>query len=770
MPGPFAIPRCVRHRERVLERSDPALPIAGSLRPYERLRDDERPWASALLAAIICVLSVLCSARVQGQGEDKIPRDLIEQRIEAAAEQLGEDNDLDLTVLFDILAGYYQDPIDLNRTDAQELSNLQLLNDAQIGALLAHIADNGRLLSIYELQAVDGWDVRTIQLVLPFVRVSGNEQRTAASFKEIMKNGSHEVIVRSVLNVEERKGFMDRDNPIGQEYSDPDGEALPDFSDAQVVDSLRRNNRVYLGSPVKLYARYRFRYRQNISFGITAEKDEGEEFFQGSQQNGFDFYSAHLFVRNIGPVKALALGDYQAQFGQGLTYWSGLAFGSKSAYTMNVKRNAGGLLPYASVNENLFLRGIGATIGLGKKFDITAFYSQRKLDANVDSIADGDNSAGDVGIIFSSFQEDGFHRTNNELQKKDALDARTIGGHLHFRHKALSIGATLANVSFGTELVRNTRPYNQFEFQGSQNTTMGIDASWLWRNVSVFGEVARSSSGGVAFNVGSLLALDRTVSLALVYRNYQRDFHGLVSTGFAEGTNPWNEEGFYAGIEVRPTRQWALNAYFDRFRFPWLRFLVNSPSDGYDALVQLTWKPSKTVELYARYRHQDRARNTSEDVEGIDFIVNAVQENYRFNASYRVSESISLRTRAEAINFTRGNDPLKHGLLVYQDLVHRPLRSTFEYTLRVALFDTDNYDSRVYAYENDIIGLFSIPPYYGRGMRWYAMVRANPMKRVDVWVRYGAWLYNNQEVYSSGLQEIHGSVRSEVKMQVRVMF
>ncbi|MEZ4759397.1 MAG: hypothetical protein R2810_06365 [Flavobacteriales bacterium] len=63
-----------------------------------------------------------------------------------------------------------------------------------------------------------------------------------------------------------------------------------------MLDSLRRNSRLYLGPSYKLYTRYRFRYRQNISFGITAEKDEGEEFFTGAQPDGFDFYSAHLFT------------------------------------------------------------------------------------------------------------------------------------------------------------------------------------------------------------------------------------------------------------------------------------------------------------------------------------------------------------------------------------------------------------------------------------------------------------------------------------------
>ena len=155
---------------------------------------------------------------------------------------------------------------------------------------------------------------------------------------------------------------------------------------------------------------------------------------------------------------------------------------------------------------------------------------------------------------------------------------------------------------------------------------------------------------------------------------------------------------------------------------------------------------------------------------GVDPLVDVDQSNYRFNATYKVSESVSLRTRVEAVDYRRTNEPVEHGFIIYQDLVHRPLRSKVEITLRAALFETDSYDARVYAYESDLIGVFSIPPYYGRGMRWYAMLRFKPLRRVDVWLRYGAWLYNDQDRISSGLQEIAGDRRSDLKMQVRVRF
>ena len=720
-----------------------------------------------LASVVVTWLAFTVSAQV-----DNVPRDVIEQRIEAAAEQVGGDADVDLTGLFQVLLDHFNDPIDLNNATAQDLSSLMLLNDVQISSLLQHVARNGKLQNIYELQTINGWDVNTINLIRPFVNVRENALGSTATLKEMLKQGGHELTLRSTMNVEERKGFMDRKNFFGKDYYDADGDALPDFSDDHVRDSLRANSKVYLGSPYRIYTRYRFRYRQNVSFGFTAEKDEGEEFFKGSQPDGYDFYSAHLFVRNIGRLKALAIGDYSAQFGQGLTFWNGLAFASKSSFSLNVKRNGVGLAPYTSVNENLYMRGAAATFALAKKWEVTGFFSTKKIDGNITSIGSGTDTLGTniEDLAFSSFQEDGFHRTTNEVEKRNSIGEQIAGGHLRYRTSTFSIGTTAAHVSYDATLQRTASPYNQYDFQGSENTTVGVDWNLLYRNFTWFGEVAQSANGGMAMNTGLLIALDKRVSMSLLFRDYGRDYHGLYSVAFAEGTNPWNERGVFTGIEIRPNRRWQMNAYVDRFSFPWLRYLTDAPSSGFDWLAQVNWRPSKKVEIYARVRHQDKAKNTAEDVDGIDPLVRAEQTNYRVNVSCKVSNSVSLRSRVETVDYQRGSAPLQHGFLLYQDIVHRPMKSPVELTARFALFESGSYDARVYAYENDLLGVFSIPAYYGRGVRWYAMARITPWRRVDLWLRYGAWIYRDQTVISSGLQEIAGNVRSDLKLQVRWTF
>lgn len=719
---------------------------------------------------VLAFLLLLGASVLRAQEVSPELRELIEQRIATIAEQLGDDSDVDLSALADQLTDRLNDPINLNRTNADELASLNLLSPIQINAILDHIRVYGKFISIYELQTIDGLDLATLELLRPFVTISG-EGTSRTSLKEMLANGKSEVLLRTQINIEQRRGFMGGGDPFNSPYHYPNGNPLPDFSDAQVMDSLRANNKVYLGSPWKVYTRYRFKYRRNLDFGITAEKDEGEEFFKGSQKQGFDFYSAHLFLRDIGPVKALALGDYQAQFGQGLVFSSGLAFSRKSSYTMNITRNSPGLSPYASVNENQFLRGVGATMGLGKHFEGTAFISRKKYDANVQAGIDTSSSGFDSDLsTFSSFLEDGYHRTNTELGKKNSLEEFIYGGHLRYERNGVEIGATAAQVQFGHALTKSTVPYNQFEFQGISNTTYGIDWKVPYRNITWFGEGARSASGGMAGLTGILVALDKRLSLAMLYRNLQRDFQGLYSSAFAESSNPWNEHGLYTGIELRATRKWVLNAYYDQFTFPWLRYQTNAPGGGYEALGQLTWTPSRGVQLYVKARTQVKSINTEESMSGVLPLVDAKQTNYRFNASYKVSDGVTLRTRVESVNYQRGKTPMEHGFLVYQDIIHRPKRGKVEFTGRIALFSTDSYDARLYAFESDVPGVFSLPPIYGRGMRWYTMLRWSVARHLDLWARYGITMFTDRDVISSGLQEIAGSNKSDLKMELKFTF
>lgn len=664
----------------------------------------------------------------------------INQKVESIAEQT--DAELDYTDLLEQLNYYLAHPVNLNNTDETELKKLMVLNDIQISNLLGHIEKNGKLISLYELQSISGFDLETIYKILPYVYVSNDVKNRHFSFKEMLANSTNQLFIRYQQVIEEQQGFA----PI----TDSALEASP--------------NSRYLGSPEKIFAKYRFTYYNNISFGVTAEKDVGEEFFTGSQKNGFDFYSAHLYVGGFGVVKSFAVGDYQVQFGQGLTLWSGLGFG-KSSDAVGIKKNGMGIKPYTSVDENLFLRGLATTLGF-KDVELSLFYSNKKIDGNVTAT---DTTSNEV-LYISSLQETGLHSTPNEVADKDAIGETMYGTHLCYKTKKINLGATAFKSQYSADLQRPLQLYNQFEFTGKENSNIGIDYSYIFKNLNIFGEVSQSENGGKAFMSGCLLSLDQKVALSLLYRNYGKDYQALYSSAFAEGSSTANEKGVFAGVVLKPIRSFSITAYLDNISFPWLKYRIDAPSKALDYLLQVNWKPSKKLEMYVRYRQENKTINNSSDEAMFNIPDVTLKQNYRFNAAYKVSKTVTLKNRVEFTRYIIGTETQQTGYLIYQDIAFKKMKSPFSFSARFALFDSDTYDSRIYSYESDVLYSYSIPAFYYKGSRFYITTRYSINRNIDVWLRFAQTYYNNKTVISSGLYEIDGNTKSDLKIQVRFRF
>jgi DNA uptake protein ComE-like DNA-binding protein len=181
----------------------------------------------------------------------------INQNIELISEQM-QSEDGDLSNLTESWTYYKSHPLNLNKAKREELADLLLLTDIQINNLLQHREKNGYLISIYELQSINGFDLATIKKIIPFVYVSDNFNSAFFSTKEMFKDGKHEFVTRFQRIMEPQAGF-------------------------NVNDSIRgkKPNSYYLGDPNRVFARYSFQYNNNVSFVLAGEKDAGEQFHIG---------------------------------------------------------------------------------------------------------------------------------------------------------------------------------------------------------------------------------------------------------------------------------------------------------------------------------------------------------------------------------------------------------------------------------------------------------------------------------------------------------
>ena len=666
--------------------------------------------------------------------------EVVQQRIEFIAEQL-ETEEIDLTNVVEQLNYYFDHPLNLNGATAEELEELNLLSSVQINDLLLHVKLFGKLISVYELQSLEYWDLQTIQLVLPFIRVDDKLDNLHVSWKEALNQGNYEAFLRYQSTPESKSGY------------------------ANVPDSIQQtSNSFYYGNSDHYYTRLRYSYRTNISIGITGDKDAGEQFFKGAQKNGFDFYSVHAFFKGGKYIRAVALGDYQIQIGQGLNLWSGYAFG-KTADVTNVKKTANPLKPYTSVDETRFMRGAAIDIGY-KAFSLTSFASVKKVDASLlsDSLFD------DLEFV-TSINLTGLHRTNSEIAKKNALTEKIVGSNLRFRNRNFQVGIAGIFQGYDKDYSKAIQPYNQFDFRGKNMFSLSADYSWVIKNFNFFGETSRSSYNGSWANLhGVLFSLDSRASFSILYRNYQRGYQTLYNTGFSEGSNTQNESGIYAGLKMKLSPAWTVNSYVDLFKFPWMKYQVDSPSTGHEFMFQPSYKPNKQLEIYVRFREQLRQKNSRDSDGTVTPIEDVIQRNYRLNISYAVSEFFTIKSRIEYVTINRKSNTPEKGLIISQDVLFKPKKLPFDLALRYVLFDTDSYDTRIYSYENNALYVFAVPSYYYQGSRAYAMIRYSFLRHCDLWVRYGVFIYNNRSSIGSGAEEITGSKKSDITVQLRVKF
>ncbi len=695
------------------------------------------------LYKILIIISLFLFVNYSFSQEVVDNQQLIEDLIENIAES--SDEELDYTSLFDDFNYFINNPLNLNIATKEELEKLYILNDFQIKSLLHYIDKNGQLLSIYELQLVYGFTPELIQKILPFITVLVKPEVKKFSLKRAVKYGSNQYFLRLNSTVEDQKGYT----PI---------------SDSAL--NISPNSR-YLGSRLKIYTRYKYHYKNKIAFGFTTQKDAGEEFFKGTQKNGFDYYSAHLQLSNFGHLKTLVVGDYKLRFGQGLNLWSGMATG-KSAYVLNIRRKAQGIRKYSSTDENKFMRGVGATFSY-KDIDFSTFISKKKIDANLSEKDTLDDELRSV----SSFLVSGIHATPSQLEDKHAIDENLFGGNLTLNKKDFKIGMTYVKYKYGADLIKNITPYNQFDFTGSENSNLSVDYQFGIRNIYFFGEAARSSNGAIAYVNGAVANVAPQVSISILHRDYARNYQALYSNAFAENTRNVNEKGIYIGTEIHPIKHWKVSAYYDTYKFPWIKSRASALSNGVDYLTQVDFRLSRKVQMYWRVKNETKSVNVDKNEllnpSDARYLVDVSNLHLRYNIVYQILDVLQLKNRIELVKYKKGDESSENGYLIYQDIVYRPKILPLKISFRYGVFDTDTYNARIYAYEANVLYAYSIPAYSSKGVRTYLTLKYS-LKKLDIWLRYAQTYYSNKSIIGSGLNEISGNTKTDLTFQLRYKF
>ena len=658
-------------------------------------------------------------------------------------EKLLETNDIESS------EDYYEDminslirlsaqPINLNSAGFDSLKMLFFLSDAQIDNLLDFRKKHGPFTHPNELLLVTGISQQDLSNIKPFIRIG-----TYTPEKQSRYHLSQEILARLKMTRPKQAGY--------KKYSRK--------AFLYEKDYLAKKQSRFQGPPVGTLLKYKISNQQHWQGGLTLENDPGENYFSKSQKTGFDFLSAHACYTPGKIIHRIIVGDYKLQWGQGLLAWSGYSSG-KSTSTLSNEKSGNGIAPYTSTDENRYLRGMAVSLHPTRTITTEIFVSYKKTDGN---LADLDTLSPKT-VQTATLYETGYHRNLSECEKKHNLKEFTTGLSTHLNHRYFRIGVQLLHYNFSPALTIGKAAYQQYNETGHQRTLVSVDYKTGGYHFYLFGETARSDNGTWATVNGLRYSGIPRFALCALYRHYDKGYHSHYNSGFAEYSNTTNEEGLYLGLESTPFRSLKINAYYDRFRFFSPRYQATIPGNGQEIVGDVTFNRSRW-DCSFRFKHEEKPEDdkTGENLQS----VSRVKQEYRFQFTYSICEQLKSRTRT---SYTRYVKKEKHegGYLFYQDLMYSSLQNNLKAQFRFAYFDTDSYNTRIYAYENNVLYGYSFPALYDRGFRSYLNLNWKPFTLITLYLKAGLTYYPDKSTISSSLTQVNDNKLFDLSFQIRI--
>ena len=658
-------------------------------------------------------------------------------------EKLLETNDIESS------EDYYEDminslirlsaqPINLNSAGFDSLKMLFFLSDAQIDNLLDFRKKHGAFTHPNELLLITGISQQDLSNIKPFIRIG-----TYTPEKQSRYHLSQEILARLKMTRPKQAGY--------KKYSRK--------AFLYEKDYLAKKQSRFQGPPVGTLLKYKISNQQHWQGGLTLENDPGENYFSKSQKTGFDFLSAHACYTPGKIIHRIIVGDYKLQWGQGLLAWSGYSSG-KSTSTLSNEKSGNGIAPYTSTDENRYLRGMAVSLHPTRTITTEIFVSYKKTDGN---LADLDTLSPKT-VQTATLYETGYHRNLSECEKKHNLKEFTTGLSTHLNHRYFRIGVQLLHYNFSPALTIGKAAYQQYNETGHQRTLVSVDYKTGGYHFYLFGETARSDNGTWATVNGLRYSGIPRFALCALYRHYDKGYHSHYNSGFAEYSNTTNEEGLYLGLESTPFRSLKINAYYDRFRFFSPRYQATIPGNGQEIVGDVTFNRSRW-DCSFRFKHEEKPEDdkTGENLQS----VSRIKQEYRLQFTYSICEQLKSRTRT---SYTRYMKKEKHegGYLLYQDLMYSSLQTNLKAQFRFAYFDTDSYNTRIYAYENNVLYGYSFPALYDRGFRSYLNLNWKPFTLITLYLKAGLTYYPDKSTISSSLTQVNDNKLFDLSFQIRI--
>jgi len=655
--------------------------------------------------SVILIAFLLCCFRGFAQDlDDFLTVDLNEDEVEQGIEDVEE-----------YLENLRVNPANINDTlnSQDELIESTLLAFYQWEDIKLHIRNFGALLSKEELLAVSSMTSEDVQRLKPFIKITPaiNQKRSSKT---------NTLLVRNHFTIEKQEGYLKTDSSSSH----------------------------YLGNRHQQLIKFS-KSNTSMKMGLQMEKDAGEQYMLANNIIGPDYLSAYLEHSGRNLKNKIIVGDYEIRVGQGLVHWNGFSIG-KGGQSRRSFKYGRVLKAHSSSNESDYLRGVAAQIKRNR-IAISTWVSARKQDAIIDSIS---------GL--TSIQRSGLHRTENEFNRKNAINDYSAGINMRYTSRQMNLDLTMKSHFLDHAFYKGSELEDYFDFEGRKFYNGSIHYQYLGKKKYLYGELAVDKNGGLAYINGAQFFLGNGMVGSMSFRKYSPAYFSPHSSAFSERSEVRNESGLFAGLQFNPNLHWQVDSYIDLYSFPWLKFAIDNPSSGYELGINSMYRKNPRLEIQFRAKWEENLKNSSNR--------NSSQKSNPLSSSGRITQRLIMKNKVSDVLHLKSQfhhahstfETKNHGYLFSQDLVLK--QQSFQVNGRMALFNT-NFDSRIYSYENDVLYRFSIPAYIGQGYRYYGMIKWD-VGEITIWLKASQSKLPKEEALSSGLSEIDGNKRSQVTSQL----
>ncbi|TES91095.1 MAG: helix-hairpin-helix domain-containing protein [Candidatus Cloacimonadota bacterium] len=457
----------------------------------------------------------------------------------------------------------------------------------------------------------------------------------------------------------------------------------------------------YSFSPFKVSNKMRYSDR-HITLGGTAYKDAYEKSY-------IDFYTLYCYFQKND--YNIIVGNYAIDAGERLLLgYPGFVFKTSGI----VKSREYFIKPYSSGFEDYSLRGCALKKDW-KMLKSGFFISYKKEDATIDD-----------GVLKKVIYETGYHRSETEIEKKDRIKERLIGGIIGYGNERLRISTTTLFADYDKKVEPDS--VNYYRFSGKKYGLTGVHTVYNNNNISLWSEFAYALfTKGRGMIIGTSCRPNKT-TISVLYRDYSEKFYSPRAFSFCE-SEARNERGLYTYITSKLPENFFFSGYIDIFNRPYPTYFNSLSTKGYEVFSSIEKRLKKT-KLYIRYKRKEKNSYQWKDKN-----LRYQRQNLRFSIKNKINKSMELKILWEGVIFYVPYRGLQETGNLFSLSFKSEIFDDATYEAGMVFYETDSYYSRIYLFLIDIPGSMYTRPFYGEGKDFYVLVKARILDKLRIYGR-----------------------------------